>query len=96
MLNRIQGVFRANGGVPSWTRASTGGPDKPTRARRVRLSWDVICADCHGRWVALSECRYDQNGKAVEAVLVDTDDVLSDLCERVQDVERPCDIIFCS
>lgn len=96
MLNKIQGVFRANAAAPLWTRTSTGGPDKPTGARSERLAWDEICADCHGRWVALSECRYDQNGKAVEAVVVDADDVLSDLCERVQDVERRCDIVFCS
>lgn len=93
MLNKMQGVLRRPGSSGVWQRistVSTGGPGKP---RRERLSWDEICADFHGRWVALAECRYDQNGKAVEAVLVDTDDELADLCERVQDSDRRCDIL---
>ncbi len=91
-LNKVQALRQ---GAPFWTRLSTGGPRKSSQ-RRERLTWDEICGEFQGRWVALSECRYDQQGKAVEAVLVDTDDVLADLCERVQDVESACDIVFCS
>lgn len=64
-----------------------------------RITWDEICRrnDCRGRWVALHECRYDErSGKATEGQLVDVDDDLASLCERVTASEfTHCAILYC-
>ncbi|MFW5925493.1 MAG: hypothetical protein ACOCV4_04955 [Myxococcota bacterium] len=64
-----------------------------------RMTWDEIRRrkDCRGRWVALHECRYDaKSGRAAEGELVDTDDDLASLCERVTEAEyRNCAILYC-
>ncbi|MEM9072224.1 MAG: hypothetical protein AAGE52_27200 [Myxococcota bacterium] len=45
--------------------------------------------------MALQGCRYDEEtGKAVEGTLVDTDDDLADLCNRVREAHG-CAILFC-
>ncbi len=64
-----------------------------------RLTWEEITrrADCQGRWVALFECRYDENGRATEGVLVDVDDNLSELCSRVEASQwQDCAIFRCA
>jgi len=63
-----------------------------------RLRWDQICRrpDCRGRWVALHECSYDhQTGKATDGELVDVDDDLASLCNRVRDSHwKDCAIVY--
>ena len=65
-----------------------------------RLTWDQICQrpDCRGRWVALHSCRYDEDtGQAAEGSLVDMDDDLAELCNRVRDSEwKNCAILYCA
>ena len=64
-----------------------------------RLRWDQICrrSDCRGRWVALRECTYDlRTGKAADGELVDVDDDLASLCNRVRDSRwKDCAILYC-
>lgn len=64
-----------------------------------RLTWDVICQldEFRGRWVALDECRYDEEtGRATEGAVVDVDDDLVELCARIRESERKnCAILFC-
>lgn len=67
------------------------------RQEMKRLSWEEICQrpECAGRWVALHRCVYDEaTGKATEGDLVDIDDDLAALCERVKDSEwKNCAIL---
>jgi hypothetical protein len=64
-----------------------------------RMTWDEIRRrnDCRGRWVALHQCQYDQsNGHATEGDLVDVDDDLAELCDRVHQSEfKHCAILYC-
>ena len=64
-----------------------------------RLSWSDICRrpDCRQRWVALYECSYDElTGQAVEGAVVDIDDDLAALCDRVRQSQwKHCAILFC-
>lgn len=64
-----------------------------------RMSWNQICSrrDCRGRWVALDVCRYDETtGRAAEGEVVDVDDDLEQLCQRIQRSRRKhCAILFC-
>ncbi len=64
-----------------------------------RLSWDQIRGFdmLRGRWVALDACRYDEaTGRATEGELVDIDDDLAELCQRVRSSQRRhCAIVFC-
>lgn len=61
--------------------------------------WTQICslANYRGRWVALDECKYDEStGKASEGSVVDTDEDLSVLCQRLRDDARKhCAVLFC-
>jgi hypothetical protein len=65
-----------------------------------RMTWDEICrrADFRGRWVALHGCRYDETtGQAAEGAVVDVDEDLAELCQRVRDSDwKNCAILFCS
>ena len=64
-----------------------------------RLTWNQICRrpECKGRWVALHDCRYDDDtGKATEGALVDVDDDLATLCSRVRDRWKNCAILYVS
>ncbi len=65
-----------------------------------RVTWNEIRHrdDCRGRWVALQGCRYDEStGQATEGDLVDVDDDLAELCQRVREKHRKhCAILFCS
>lgn len=81
--------------IPPWLRIA----GQPTAGPTERLSWRDICRrpDCQGRWVALHECRYDElTGHATEGALVDADDDLAALCERVRSSAwKNCAILFC-
>ncbi|MCA9582887.1 MAG: hypothetical protein KC416_13905 [Myxococcales bacterium] len=62
------------------------------------LTWQQICTrdDYRGRWVALSSCDYDEEGRARGGAVVDVDDDLATLCTRIRTSEwRHCDILFC-
>jgi len=64
-----------------------------------RMSWEQIrCVDeFRGRWVALDACKYDEaTGRATEGEVVDVDDDLAELCQRVRSSQRRnCAIVFC-
>jgi hypothetical protein len=64
-----------------------------------RMSWEEIrCVDdFRGRWVALDACKYDEStGRATEGEVVDVDDDLAELCQRVRSSQRRnCAIVFC-
>jgi hypothetical protein len=64
-----------------------------------RLTWDEICSheEYRGRWVALDEAAYDEDtGKATSGTVVDVDDDLVELCERLKESEHEnCAIVFC-
>jgi hypothetical protein len=64
-----------------------------------RMTWETICHsdEFRGRWVALDECRYDEEtGRATEGAVVDVDDDLVELCARIRESERKnCAILFC-
>ncbi|MBX3247912.1 MAG: hypothetical protein KF901_12095 [Myxococcales bacterium] len=77
-----------------WARTTE---ERGTEGLVERLSWEEICRlpACRGRWVALRECRYDeQTGKATEGDLVDLDDDLAALCSRVRDRWQNCAILY--
>lgn len=63
------------------------------------MNWEDICRheDFRGRWVALDECRYDEDsGRAMAGAVVDVDDDLVELCNRIRESERRnCAILFC-
>jgi hypothetical protein len=63
------------------------------------LTWDAICRsdEFRGRWVALDACKYDEvSGRATAGQVVDADESLTDLCERVREADRrSCAIMFC-
>src|SRR4051812_14259889 len=64
-----------------------------------RMTWPQIrqSDDFKGRWVALDHCRYDQKtAQPVEGIVVDVDEDLVELCNRIQDSDnKHCAILFC-
>jgi hypothetical protein len=64
-----------------------------------RLTWPQICRsdEFRGRWVALDECKYDaRTAQPVEGSVVDADEDLAALCNRMQQSDnRHCAILFC-
>lgn len=64
-----------------------------------RMNWDDICRseEYAGRWVALDGCSYDEgSGRAKEGAVVDVDDDLVQLCNRIRESEHHgCEILFC-
>ena len=64
----------------------------------VRRSWSEICSqgEFRGRWVALGSVRYDElTAKPTEGTVVDADDDLGELCNRIQrSNRRSCAILF--
>lgn len=64
-----------------------------------RMKWEEIIdsEDFKGRWVALDDCRYDEaTGKATEGAVVDVDDDLVELCDRVRASQwKNCEILYC-
>lgn len=64
-----------------------------------QLSWQQMLErpEYRGRWLALADCRYhEQSGRATHGVVVDQDDDLAQLCNRVRDAHRHCAIVFCA
>ena len=65
-----------------------------------RLAWDEVVRrrECRGRWVALHRCSYDEiTGHAAEGELVDLDEDLVELCNRVRaSKRRDCAIVYCA
>jgi len=64
-----------------------------------RMNWNEIRQheEYAGRWVALDGCRYDSgSGRATEGAVVDVDDDLVELCNRIRESEHHgCEILFC-
>lgn len=64
-----------------------------------RMTWTDICHSkaFRGRWVALEDWEVDtKTGLAKEASVVDADDSLVDLCERLRAKARThCQIVYC-
>lgn len=57
------------------------------------MKWYEICSERHysGRWVALDECQYEGNTQSPdEAIVVDADDDLGALCNRMKKAARQC------
>ena len=64
-----------------------------------RMTWGEISQSesLRGRWVALDKCRYDRNAShPAEGDVVDADEDLAELCNRVREANRAhCAIVFC-
>ena len=62
------------------------------------MTWSELCEcdEFRGRWVALDGCRYDEaTAKPIEGTVIDVDDDVVELCNRVRDAEvRDCAILF--
>jgi hypothetical protein len=68
------------------------------RATRMRASWQDICrSEYRGRWVALDNVRYcPSTSKPIEAEVVDADDDLASLCQRMRESDRhACCVLLC-
>lgn len=50
----------------------------------VKWSELVSSDEYKGRWVALDQCRYDAAAKPIEGTLVDADEDLVELCNRIR------------
>lgn len=65
-----------------------------------RMTWRQIrgSEEFRGRWVALDNCRYDAStASPVEGEIVDADEDLAALCERIRQAKRArCSIVFCN
>lgn len=75
--------------------ATSMGSSRDSRPRQ----WSEICCqdEYRGRWVALDGVRYDEvTAKPMAGVVVDVDDDLGTLCNRVRQSNlRSCAILFC-
>jgi hypothetical protein len=84
---------------PSESGVVPTGPHAEDDDMAQRMTWDTICHSdqFRGRWVALDECRYDEEtGRATEGQVVDVDDDLVELCARIRESQRTnCAILFC-
>ena len=62
------------------------------------MTWSELCEsdEYRGRWVALDGCRYDEaTARPIEGTVIDFDDDVVELCNRVRDAEvRDCAILF--
>ncbi len=67
--------------------------------RNTQLSWntEVQSSKFYGCWVAVENCRYDlDTGQPTEADVVDWDENLADLCDRLSDAGlTKCTVLFC-
>lgn len=65
-----------------------------------RMTWRQICRteQYRGQWIALDNCRYDAStASPVEGEIVDADEDLAALCERMLQARRAhCSIVFCN
>lgn len=63
-----------------------------------RMTWEEICQDdtLRGRWIAMDDCSFDEStGRAMEGLVVDSDDDLAELCKRMRESEwKNCSIVF--
>lgn len=63
-----------------------------------RMTWDEICTNdaLRGRWIAMSDCSYDDaTGRTTAGLVVDADDDLAELCSRIRDSEwKNCSIVL--
>ena len=93
---RARQTINPDGGDPRSAEAEP--PEPEDRMAMQRLRWDDICRldEFRGRWVALDECRYDEDtGRATEGAVVDVDEDLVTLCARIRESERTnCAILF--
>jgi len=68
-------------------------------AMTTRMTWPDLCRSdkFRGLWVAIDNCRYDQETRQpVEGDVVDSDTELSELCARMREAGRcACTILFC-
>ncbi|MFI5299719.1 MAG: hypothetical protein ACHREM_16660 [Polyangiales bacterium] len=63
----------------------------------VPQAWSEICSSesYRGRWVALVACRYDEASRPVEGSVIDVDDDVVALCNRIRgSAHRECAILF--
>ena len=61
----------------------------------VKWSELVTSDEYKGRWVALDQCKYDAAAKPVEGTLVDADDDLVALCNRIRsNGSHNCAIVY--
>lgn len=64
-----------------------------------RLTWAEICKSAmfRGRWIAMDHCKYERNvDHPIEGDVVDSDENLTELCERIRGARRQgCAIVFC-
>lgn len=64
---------------------------------QVPVKWSELCAseEFRGRWVALDGCRYDETARPLEGMLVDSDEDLVELCNRIRHKGgRECAILY--
>lgn len=63
------------------------------------MTWSEICSqgEYRGRWVALDGVRYDEaTARPTEGTVVDADDDLAALCNRLRKTDRRCcAVLFC-
>ncbi len=73
---------------------------KRTIATRFRANWTDLCSadDFSGRWVALDNVRYAPGtNEPLEADVVDVDDDLVELCNRMRAADQTsCCVIQCT
>jgi len=73
--------------------------EKVHHAMTTRMTWPDLCRSdkFRGLWVAIDNCRYDQETRQpVEGDVVDSDSELSELCARMREAGRcACTILFC-
>lgn len=60
------------------------------------MTWSELSDEYRGLWVALDRCRYDEaTAKPVEGTVVDADENLVELCNRIRDAgSHNCAILF--
>ena len=62
-----------------------------------QMTWSELCEsdEYQGRWVALDDCRYDETARPMAGKVVDVDDDVVELCNRLRDAQcRECTILF--
>ncbi len=66
---------------------------------QTRMTWPELrqSPQLRGRWVALDNCRYDEESlQPIEGDVVDADEDLAELCGRMRQAGRgSCAIFFC-
>ena len=69
---------------------------KTEKAEALGLPWNSQTRRAfNGRWCALAECVYSNDGHTQRATLIDQDGDLASLCQRIERSGRKCDIVFC-